>query len=512
VVAGRADDDDIWARTQSAVIDSLSGNQESARSTAERILEMHPSADNLDEARARLLASLIAGEGASAGKAAEALRHHAGNAYTQIVPVLQTLNELAAAGVSVSEDVEDKLAPPRVVVFSGPDLDRPNRQRPCFPEQAEPAMIAAIERSIDALDPQIGYTTLAAGSSLLFAEAMLRRGRELHVVLPFRLDDVRAEGVAWAGEPWVERFERCIAGATSIEYATRGPFLGHGALFRFGNQMLHGLATLRSRFLGTEPYLLAFWDYLGDTLAGGAAEFIDQWGDIARLRIVDLDDVVQGVVDALPSSSHGPELPSEPGPRIEREVRVMLFADIVNYSKLGDEHLPLFLRAMSDAADHLRARFDLDFVASWGDALFFVMDEATAIAGVALELSHQIALFSESMPALPFDLSIRIALDAGPVYPTADPFTRQPNYWGFHINRAARLEPITVPGQVYATQPFVALLALEESVKRSEALQAGIDNHVPPFSTAYVGRLTLSKGFSEEAIYHIRRRDPVRES
>ena len=40
-----------------------------------------------------------------------------------------------------------------------------------------------------------------------------------------------------------------------------------------------------------------------------------------------------------------------------------------------------------------------------------------------------------------------------------------------------RFHLYTVPGQVYATQPFVALLALEESVKLSEALQAGIDNH-----------------------------------
>ena len=87
----------------------------------------------------------------------------------------------------------------------------------------------------------------------------------------------------------------CIDRAASVDLATQGPFLGHQALFRFANQMLHGLATLRSEYLETQPYLLALWDYREDTLAGGAADFIDQWGDIARLRILDLDDVLSGV-------------------------------------------------------------------------------------------------------------------------------------------------------------------------------------------------------------------------
>ena len=65
-------------------------------------------------------------------------------------------------------------------------------------------------------------------------------------------------------------------------------------------------------------------------------------------------------------------------------------------------------------------------------------------------------------------------------------------------NRAARLEPVTLPGQVYATQPFVALLALEESIRQSEAAQSGVENHRPLFKTAYVGRLALSKNFGRE--------------
>ena len=61
--------------------------------------------------------------------------------------------------------------------------------------------------------------------------------------------------------------------------------------------------------------------------------------------------------------------------------------------------------------------------------------------------------------------TVRISLHAGPVYRMDDPFTGRANFWGFDINRAARLEPVTVAGHVYATQPFVALLTTEESVR-----------------------------------------------
>ena len=70
----------------------------------------------------------------------------------------------------------------------------------------------------------------------------------------------------------------------------------------------------------------------------------------------------------------------QPSTRVERQIKVMLFADIVNFSKLGDDHVLAYLDAMDKLADHLRTRYSLDSIASWGDALFFVTDEATKFA------------------------------------------------------------------------------------------------------------------------------------
>ena len=491
-----------WAKIRAAVTMALQGKHDDARRWCRKISQSSLPKDEFQTVRIGYLQALIDGAGESAVERAKTLTRIAGNNYARIVPFARLTRELERSGLMVPEAVHTAFAPPKIVVFTGHDLDRPGDQGSIFPAQAQTAVAKAIKAALDQLDPRIGYAMVSAGSNLLFCKAMLARGAELHLILPCAIEDVRAQCVAYAGDSWLSMFDDVVKRATSIDYATTGPLLGHTQLFRFGNQMLHGLATLRAQFLETDPYLLALWDYNEDSLIGGAADFIDQWGDIARLRIIDLADVT-GVEPVM--SPANPALdghPVEPDEGFQRQVKVMLFADIMHFSKLGDEHMPQFLSLMEEVAGQLHAQTDLAFIESWGDALFIVMDEAHQLTGVALALSR---LFGAAAKAadLPVTLQIRISLDAGPVYQATDPFTGRTNYWGFHINRAARLEPVTVPGQVYATQPFVALLASEESVKKSEAIQAG-QSFRSNFVTAYVGRLALAKGFGEEAVYHLR--------
>ncbi|HWP47599.1 MAG TPA: hypothetical protein VNM22_10590 [Candidatus Limnocylindrales bacterium] len=49
------------------------------------------------------------------------------------------------------------------------------------------------------------------------------------------------------------------------------------------------------------------------------------------------------------------------------------------------------------------------------------------------------------------ELSLRITLHAGPVYAYTNPVTQLPACTSTHVIRAARLEPITPPGRVYAS-------------------------------------------------------------
>ena len=495
----------IWAFASAAALAWLAGMQDRARSQATAGLEATRT-DGLWDEVGLLVAGLVA------GLAPEQLLAHAGAMlvlagadYTPIVTLRQLVLELGQAGVPVPDTLLRRLAPPTVVVFTGHDLDRPGQSPPRLTEAHLPALRAELDRRLARLNARIGYVSPSAGAGLLFVEAMLERGAEVNLILPFARDDFLRHCVAYAGPDWVERFARAEAASASVSFASQGPYLGHDVLFRHGNQILHGLATLRAQFLGTAPYLLAVWDHEDGSLAGDAVDFIDQWGDIARLSLIDLSELPQVPTAVAPAVAIEPPVERvEP----ERELRVMLFADILGFSRLTDAHIPTYLRLIERLQATLAERFAPELVNSWGDALFVVMAEASEAAAFALRLRELIERFGRAEHGFPGDLDIRISLHAGPVYRTVDPFTKRTNFWGFDINRAARLEPVTVPGHVYATQPFVALLTSEQSVRASEAAQVGA-RYASPFGCAYVGLLPLAKNFGQEPIYHLRHRRPL---
>jgi len=142
---------------------------------------------------------------------------------------------------------------------------------------------------------------------------------------------------------------------------------------------------------------------------------------------------------------------------------------------------------------------------TWGDAIFAVMDRATPMAEFALALQEAVqAADSALSERLPHPLNLRISLHAGPVFEAVDPICGRKNFYGSHINRAARLEPVTVIGHVYATQQFVAVLTAEQSALRSEAASGGQD-FVERYASEYVGVLSLAKDFGRQTVYHLRR-------
>jgi class 3 adenylate cyclase len=95
---------------------------------------------------------------------------------------------------------------------------------------------------------------------------------------------------------------------------------------------------------------------------------------------------------------------------------------------------------------------------------------------------------------LPPDLSIRIGLHAGPVYQAREPLLGRTNFYGSHVNQAARIEPITSPGNVYASEQFAAML-VSDPANRLEAKPVGV--------------IVLPKEFGSYPIYHIRRRNEI---
>ena len=80
----------------------------------------------------------------------------------------------------------------------------------------------------------------------MFAEALLARGAELNVVLPFDKDEFIATSVARGGEDWLARFDNCMDQASSLTYATEDSYLGDDELFAYGGRLAMGLALLRA--------------------------------------------------------------------------------------------------------------------------------------------------------------------------------------------------------------------------------------------------------------------------
>jgi class 3 adenylate cyclase len=501
-----------------AVMSMLLHDPARARILAQQVHDQLAGAETAPETtpdeRYRLLstlgqAQLLVGDGASALDTFQWARSLEGVHYSRIVGSLQQIELLRRGGVVVPAALAEIVKPPTVVVFTGHALDRPG-EGPHFPSGLEALVRAEIAQQLDELDAQVGYSMASCGSDLLFIEAMLERGAEVNVVMPFAQDDFIAEDVRYGGPRWEMRFKNALKLAASVTYATEERYLGHEMLYRFANQCLHGLSTLRAGFLHTTPYLLAVWDMMPGSLVGGAGDFIDQWEDISRLRIIDLDSLLQQRPDLI--GEGGPAIPDldlggdeEDGQG--RVIRSMLFCDIAGYSKLKEEHIPAFLEFLTRLKAGLaESGMEPKSINTWGDAIFAVMDKATPMAEYALTMQEVVTrLGTEMIGKLPNPLNLRISLHAGPVFEAIDPIRGNPNFYGSHINRAARLEPVTVIGHVYATQQFVAVLTAEQSALRSEAVNNG-EAFVERFVAEYVGVLSLAKDFGKQTVYHLRRK------
>ncbi len=148
----------------------------------------------------------------------------------------------------------------------------------------------------------------------------------------------------------------------------------------------------------------------------------------------------------------------------------MLFADIVGFSKLREEHMPAFWSFMRAVEARMgRTREIPLLVESWGDALYVAADGARALADYAMTLKNAMSDIEGADHGLPTDLQLRIGLHAGPVFEGENPLTGRKIVYGSHVNRAARIEPVALPGNIYASHQFVALLEREESAARNEA-------------------------------------------
>lgn len=438
-------------------------------------------------------------------------------AFGDIAAMRVNLGLLREAGATL-DPAEVEAAVGAVVVFAGHMIDSPSRARKGLPSRFpdDPELVAAvaerIKRQLDEWKAAVGFSSLACGSDVLFAEAVqARSGGELHVVLPFAEADFLRESVDYGRpemESWADRYHGVLArmareqaDAATREYllhrATTEPYLGAHALYDFVNTYTQGMAALRAAQFLVRPKALVVLDRGSEGGPGGTQYFLDTWTKAGyEAEVIDLDAVRRELeIPARPLPRPAGPAPA-PDPAGRRPIKAMLFADVAKFSKLPEHDTCRFFDCYTGVlAEVVAAAKDrIDHVNTWGDGLYVVFGRVADAADFALTLLREVR---DKVPFKEFGFAdanpVRVGLHAGPVFEIHDRVLGRTGYSGQHINRTARIEPVTLPGCAFASEQFAAVLTMEAPTE---------------YRCDFVGFEDLAKDFDVCALYRVSRKAP----
>jgi len=473
-----------YAAINAATLSLVAGQPEQARLLARSALDALSRSDESSyyAAATEGEAHLLLGDERAARRALERASALHGGDYSSLATTRRQLR-LVCALTGTDPAIIRILAGPGVAHFCGHRIaaaGAPGR----FPAEAEQGVADRIDAELTRDTPRYAYGSLASGADIMWAEALLARGAELHIVLPFVRDAFIQSSVASSGPGWVERFDRCLDAAFNVTYATDNAFVADDALFRYAGELAMGLALLRARYLDADVRQLAVWDGKPDLGDAGTAFDVATWRATRR------------AVSVIPTGPSGPASRAAAGSTAGapgRVVRALIFADVKGFSKLADEQVPLVLQHVLSAFATVLERYEgaIEHRNTWGDALYVVLTDTVLAAECALELQQAISAIDLRELELPDDLALRIGAHVGPVFPLEEPVLRTRAFTGSHVSRTARIEPVTPPGTVYVTEPFAAALELAQR---------------PGLGCDYVGSMPAAKDYGHFRMYRLRRR------
>jgi class 3 adenylate cyclase len=426
--------------------------------------------------------------------------------FTGDIASMRRNQQLLSEMTPVPQEILDLFNLGSVVVFTSHMIDHPHRAEkglaarfPADPALEE-AVVQAVREELQNLNVVVGYCSAACGSDILFAEQMRQRGAELHVVLPFTDEDFYITSVDFGLEEmtrWRQRCEDILNDKeTEVHYATKEHYLGDDVLFEFTNLFTQGLAMNHASRIWSEPFALAVVDSASTSALGGTTSFLESWKQTnGQFRVIDLAEL-RSKIDwkaPLARSTEKSHQTAITAGSVKREIKAMLFADVKNFSQLSEEQAPtFFLKYLNVLAEVVQAsRCKPVFCNTWGDGLYLVFNRVDDCADLALRLLDKVENMNWKELGLPPDTTVRMGLHAGPVYPGVDPLIEKKNFFGSHVNRAARIEPVTTPGCAFASEQFAALLTVEAGDR---------------FICEFIGVEPLAKGYDRCPLYRLGRK------
>lgn len=345
------------------------------------------------------------------------------------------------------------------------------------------ALSHEIERALDESGVRIAYGSLACGADILFAEAVVERRGELHVILPFEEDDFIRASVISGGADWLPRYEKLRNRAATVSFASHMPNLDDDNQFAYCSRLAMGTARLRAKTMHTQAIQLAVWDGVQSTSTAGTAADVNEWrrqGGTTRIIQISGARPLPGDAAVETTVRGGPA----------RALRAIMFADFSGFSKLNEHILPGFLNFVMGTIASILAKHPDTVLCrnSWGDAIYCVIDSPIEAARIAIEIQAALSPSLLQEAGLPQDGGMRISLHCGPIYEDYDPVQQAPTYYGTEVTLAARIEPRVPVGSIYTTQQFAALI------------DAQFDQL---FDFEYVGTMHLAKNYGARILYRL---------
>jgi class 3 adenylate cyclase/tetratricopeptide (TPR) repeat protein len=421
--------------------------------------------------------------------------------------------QFLAEALGKPRDCFDAAFPPlQLIVFAGHLPDQAGG-RVRLPQKSISEARDALRAQLKKMGARVGLASAAAGADLLFVEAMHELQGTIHLVLPWSRDEFRRTSVlpyepAGASPVWEPLYDQALAAAATTREIGQVYEPSSDVGWEFMMEVTAGIALHTARELRLDLQPLVLWDGHPGQGTGGTDSFHAFWSSQLGIKPIVVRPPELGPTDVRDSF--------EPrGRRCERsimhqEVKSMLFADIVGYSKLTEQAIPEFIGTFLERVARLVAtsKHAPCSVNTWGDAVYAVFDFARDAGLFALELTQMVqegehdwlakGLYWEERSTegvvTQHPLNIRIGLHTGPVVMHYDPVVGRIGFTGAHANRAARIEPVTKPGQVFASEEFAAMAELSGEIRRRGAAAGGSGSELG-FVCEYAGSMQLAKSY-----------------
>lgn len=337
----------------------------------------------------------------------------------------------------VPKEVTRIFAPPVVVAFTGHMVDAGSRATSRFPASIESTVKESIRSAVKTLQAGIGYCSLACGSDILFAEVMAEEGGEVHVIMPFGKEDFINTSVRFAGEPWVERFEKLLA-CFPRTMVTLAPYGGNDDLFALLGKVIFGAAILRSQTYHAEPYLLTVLsEYDLKRREGGTRDTLQSWPFQQRHTNINPDQFITSDKPGIASLSAIQEHVIIPN----RPVLFLAYFDFSGLVLMEQEHIEKQIKSLAGAEQPAFKIYE-----RLTDAVVIGLDSEIRLLDIVRSVWNSVAPFKPEKP-------LRVTLHAGPIHVPAPKES-------VSYKSLCAMSKLASKGTLYASEGMASVLAL----------------------------------------------------